>query len=82
MVEEERDVLTQVQALTRVDVGNGVLEQGFLNSGGKLVPLRHHGPAQALQNVLLLPAERVAPVVPFADDGAPSLSHRASARAI
>jgi hypothetical protein len=71
MVEEERDVLPQVQALPRVGVGNGVLEQGFLNSGGQLVLLRYYRPAQALQNVLLLPAERVAPVVSVADDGTP-----------
>jgi hypothetical protein len=28
MAEEERDVLTQVQALARIGVGDGVLEQG------------------------------------------------------
>jgi hypothetical protein len=63
MAEEERDVLPQLQALARIGVGDGVLEQSLLNSGGQFIPLRHDGPAQALQNVLLLPAERVAPVV-------------------
>ena len=54
LMKEPGDLLLQHCNLTRLDPGNGMLEQLPLNMGRQIVPLQEHRCAEALQDVCLL----------------------------
>ena len=57
-VEKTRDLLSQCSRMNRIAAGDGMHKERFLNLCWKLGPFRYHRRAKALQDTLLILAER------------------------